>query len=63
MGSKNLSMEPRDRKVCGYLCSGCMTLYLLPSLFRLVDEFHSQLGGHEVASDGVITDLDYSSEK
>ncbi|XP_065883559.1 uncharacterized WD repeat-containing protein all2124-like isoform X2 [Dysidea avara] len=29
---------------------------------KLVDEFHSQLGGHEVASDGVITDLDYSSE-
>lgn len=30
--------------------------------FRLVDEFHSQLGGHEAASDGIITDLDYSSE-
>jgi len=27
-----------------------------------VDEFHSQLGGHEAASDGIITDLDYSSE-
>lgn len=29
---------------------------------RLVDEFHSQLGEHETASDGIITDLDYSSE-
>ena len=31
-------------------------------IYRLVDEFHSQLGGHEAASDGIITDLDYSSE-
>jgi len=38
-------------------------MYETLPLFRLVDEFHSQLGGHEVASDGVITDLDYSSEK
>lgn len=31
-------------------------------MHRLVAEFHSQLGGHEAASDGIITDLDYSSE-
>lgn len=72
LGSTNLSVESWNRKVsrcnmiseCQLISTPyCITLYhWVCWICRLVDEFHGQLGGHEAASDGIITDLDYSSE-